>query len=137
MSRAETLCWTDNGSHLAMRPACRVPARRTGLQRQRAGPEGQAAGGSRRSDRAVALIVAARKAGLDGDAVKKRLPRVDAIPFESQHSSWPRCTMTRTRRKLVYLKGAVEVVLDRCNVAFNTRRQPIELDRECIQKHVG
>jgi magnesium-transporting ATPase (P-type) len=35
------------------------------------------------------------------------------------------------------LKGAVEVVLDRCNVAFNTRRQPIKLDRERIQKHVG
>jgi Ca2+-transporting ATPase len=31
----------------------------------------------------------------------------------------------------------VEVVLDRCNVAFNTRRQPIKLDRERIQKHVG
>ncbi len=42
-----------------------------------------------------------------------------------------------TDRKLVYLKGAVEVVLDRCHVAFNTRRQPIKLDRERIQKHVG
>ena len=86
----------------------------------------------------VALIVAARKAGLDGDAVKTRLPRVDAIPFESQHQFM--ATLhddAHGERKLVYLKGAVEVVLDRCNVAFNTRRQPIKLDRERIQKHVS
>jgi Ca2+-transporting ATPase len=33
----------------------------------------------------AALIVVARKAGLEDAAVKSRLPRVDAIPFESQH----------------------------------------------------
>jgi len=33
----------------------------------------------------VALIVAARKAGLEDAAVTSRRPRVDAIPFESQH----------------------------------------------------
>ena len=86
----------------------------------------------------VALIVAAHKAGLEDDAVKSRLPRVDAIPFESQHQFM--ATLhddASTGRKLVYLKGAVEVVLDRCHVAFNARRQPIKLDRERIQKQVG
>ncbi|MCU0783512.1 MAG: cation-transporting P-type ATPase [Verrucomicrobia bacterium] len=86
----------------------------------------------------VALIVAAHKAGLEGDAVKTRLPRVDAIPFESQHQFMATLHAdSNTGRKLVYLKGAVEVVLDRCNVAFNTRRQPIKLDRERVLKHVG
>jgi cation-transporting P-type ATPase F len=85
----------------------------------------------------VALIVAARKAGLEGDAVKTLLPRVDAIPFESQHQFMATLHDDKEAgRKLVYLKGAVEVVLDRCNVAFNTRRQPINLDRERIHKHV-
>ena len=54
----------------------------------------------------VALIVAARKAGLEGDAVKTRLPRVDAIPFESQHQFM--ATLhddAHGERKLVYLKG--------------------------------
>jgi len=86
----------------------------------------------------VALIVAARKAGLEGEAVKTRLPRVDAIPFESQHQFM--ATLhddAHGERKLVYLKGAVEVVLDRCNVALNTQRQPIKLDRERIQRHVS
>ncbi len=86
----------------------------------------------------VALIVAARKAGLDSDAVKTGLPRVDAIPFESQHQFM--ATLhddANGGRRLVYLKGAVEVVLDRCSVAFNARRQPITLDRDRIQKCVG
>ena len=86
----------------------------------------------------VALIVAARKAGLDGDAVKTGVPRVDAIPFESQHQFMATLHDDADGgRRLVYLKGAVEVVLDRCHVAFNTRRQPITLDRERVQKHVG
>jgi len=86
----------------------------------------------------VALIVAARKAGLEGDAVKTRLPRVDAIPFESQHQFMATLhNDAQGERKLVYLKGAVEVVLERCNVAFNPRRQSIKLDREHIQAQVA
>jgi Ca2+-transporting ATPase len=86
----------------------------------------------------VALIVAAHKAGLEDAAVKSRLPRVDAIPFESQHQFM--ATLhddAGAGRTLVYLKGAVEVVLDRCQVAFNARRQPMELDRERIQQQVA
>jgi len=86
----------------------------------------------------VALIVAAHKAGLEEAAVKQRLPRVDAIPFESQHQFMATLHADAPAgRKWVYLKGAVEVVLDRCQAAFNPRRQPIQLDRERIQKQVG
>ncbi len=45
----------------------------------------------------VALIVAARKAGLEGDAVKTRLPGWTRFRSSRNTSSWPRCTMTRTR----------------------------------------
>ena len=85
----------------------------------------------------VALIVAAHKAGLEDGAVKSRLPRVDAIPFESQHQFM--ATLhddANGGRRLVYLKGAVEVVLDRCDAAFGARRQPMRLDREGVQAHV-
>jgi len=86
----------------------------------------------------VALIVAGRKAGLEGAAVNSRLPRVDAIPFESQHQFM--ATLhddAGARRKLVYLKGAVEVVLGRCEDALNARRQPMKLDRERIEEQVA
>ena len=86
----------------------------------------------------VALIVAASKAGLEDAAVKQRLPRVDVIPFESQHQFMATLHEDASAgRKLVYLKGAVEVVLDRCQTAFDPRRQSIELDRERIQEQVG
>jgi len=86
----------------------------------------------------VALIVAARKAGLEDASVKSRLPRVDAIPFESQHQFM--ATLHEDAgagRKLVYLKGAVEVVLDRCQTAFDARRQPITLDRDRVLAQVS
>jgi Ca2+-transporting ATPase len=85
----------------------------------------------------VALIVAARKAGLDVDGVKARLPRVDAIPFESQHQFM--ATLHHAAhggRRWVYLKGAVEVVLGWCDAAFSTRGQTLRLDRDRIQAHV-
>lgn len=86
----------------------------------------------------VALIVAAQKAGLDAAAVKARLPRVDVIPFESQHQFM--ATLHEDAgagKKWVYLKGAVEVVLERCQTALDVRRQPITLDRERIQEQVA
>jgi len=86
----------------------------------------------------VALIVAARKAGLDDAAVKSRLPRMDAIPFESQHQFM--ATLhddAGASRKLVYLKGATEVVLERCHAALDARRQPIKLNRERIEQQVA
>ncbi len=86
----------------------------------------------------VALIVAGHKAGLDESAVKSRLPRVDAIPFESQNQFM--ATLhddADASRKLVYLKGAVEVVLEWCQTALDARQQLIKLDRERIQRQVA
>jgi len=86
----------------------------------------------------AALIVAARKAGLEDAGLKSRLPRVDAIPFESQHQFM--ATLHRDAaagRTLVYLKGAVEVVLERCDAALDARGQPLALDRGRIQERVA
>lgn len=58
-----------------------------------------------------ALIVAARKLGLDPDAERTARPREDSIPFESEH----RYMATLHGRELL-VKGAPEVVLDRCVV---------------------
>ena len=62
----------------------------------------------------AALVVAAGKAGLRAPALRTGSPRLDAVPFESEHQlmatlhRWP----DGTRRLLV--KGAPEVVLARC-----------------------
>ncbi len=62
----------------------------------------------------AALVVAAAKAGLQAPALRAGAPRLDAIPFESEHQYM--ATLHRlpegTRRLL--LKGAPEAVLARC-----------------------
>jgi Ca2+-transporting ATPase len=63
-----------------------------------------------------ALIVAARKAGLESDALAKRFQRVGEVPFSSD-----RKLMTTTHtdaeqdRLLVFTKGAPDVLLERCS----------------------
>ncbi len=86
----------------------------------------------------VALIVAARKAGLEEAAVQSRRPRVDAIPFESQHQFMATLHDDAEQGgKLVYLKGAVEVVLDRCKAALDAGGRPLPLDRGRMQEQVA
>lgn len=62
----------------------------------------------------IALITLAMKAGLDPDYEQQSLPRIDVIPFESQH-----CFMATLHRhaeqSLIYVKGAPEKVLAMCS----------------------
>jgi len=61
----------------------------------------------------LALLVAGEKAGLRKDAVLKRAPRVDAIPFESENQIMATLHDRQGQFQLI-LKGAPEVVLQRC-----------------------
>ena len=57
----------------------------------------------------AALLVAARKAGIDIAALRSQSPRLDEIPFESE------CKMMATRHgRQVFIKGAPEAVLRLC-----------------------
>jgi Ca2+-transporting ATPase len=56
-----------------------------------------------------ALLVAARKLGLNADAVTAESPRIDAIPFESEFQY-----MATLHEGVAYVKGSVEKVLERC-----------------------
>ena len=58
----------------------------------------------------VALIVSARKAGLSEEDTAKRLPRIDAIPFESQLQYMATLHQIGDDQNVVYVKGAVEKV---------------------------
>lgn len=84
-----------------------------------------------------ALLVAAHKAGLHHASVSNDHPRLDAIPFESQHQF-----MATLHHNLamdcrhVYLKGSVESLLARCDQAFDGQMQPIALDKAQLQRQV-
>lgn len=65
-----------------------------------------------------ALVVSAGKAGLKREQLDTLLPRLDAIPFESQYQYM--ATLHRDGdRQVVYLKGAVENLLPRCRDALS------------------
>jgi magnesium-transporting ATPase (P-type) len=61
-----------------------------------------------------ALLTLAMKAGLDPDAESRATPRVDAIPFESEHRFMATLHHDREGRAFVLVKGAPERVLAMC-----------------------
>ncbi len=80
-----------------------------------------------------ALIVAARKAGLDEGLIHQELPRLDSIPFESQHQYMATLHDRKSDgSRLVYVKGGVEVVLSKCKSALDTSGHAVELDSSVI-----
>jgi len=66
-----------------------------------------------------ALLVSALKGGLDEKSETGLFPRLDAIPFESEHQYMATLHQADSRAStFVYLKGAVESVLARCRAAL-------------------
>jgi len=63
----------------------------------------------------AALLVAAAKAGIGAEAVHRQFPRLDAIPFASENQYM--ATLHGGERQTVVLKGAPEVVFQRCREA--------------------
>ena len=64
-----------------------------------------------------ALLVAARKAGLDDRALVTRLPRVGELPFSSERKlmSTVHEDVERDSQRVLFAKGAPEVLLPRCS----------------------
>ena len=64
-----------------------------------------------------ALIVAARKAGLEAEALEARLERVGEVPFSSERKlmSTVHTDAEREEHLLVFTKGAPDVLLARCS----------------------
>lgn len=61
-----------------------------------------------------ALLVAARKAGLDPEEEAARCPRTDLIPFESEHKFMASLHHDHAGDAYIFVKGAPEVVLAMC-----------------------
>jgi Ca2+-transporting ATPase len=61
-----------------------------------------------------ALVVAAEKAGMGQDELKKKFPRIEEIPFDSERKRMT--TIHKTRGGMeAYMKGACEIVLELCS----------------------
>ena len=74
-----------------------------------------------------ALLVSAVKAGLDMATVRKELPRIDAIPFESQHQYMATLHDGGTDNPgIVYVKGSVETILEKCALSLDNAGQPAD-----------
>ncbi len=85
----------------------------------------------------VALITAAAKAGLSREAIESDAPRVDTLPFESQHQYMATLHGTdATSGSIIYLKGSVESVLSRCGEAYGVNLEIEPIDKARIQRQV-
>ncbi|OGQ86433.1 MAG: carbonate dehydratase [Deltaproteobacteria bacterium RIFOXYD12_FULL_56_24] len=74
-----------------------------------------------------ALLTSARKGGLGPETVAAT-PRLDTVPFESEHQYMATLHDAGVgAHRLVYLKGAVEAVLDRCETQLDALGNPVPL----------
>ena len=63
-----------------------------------------------------ALVTLALKAGLDQQFCRNEYPRIDEIPFESQHRFMATLHHDHAGHCFAYLKGAPEKILDMCHL---------------------
>jgi Ca2+-transporting ATPase len=63
----------------------------------------------------AALVVAAQKAGMDSQALRRDCPRMDVLPFESETKFMATLNAIGGRHQ-ISLKGAPEAVLQRCSL---------------------
>ncbi|CAI8871063.1 MULTISPECIES: cation-transporting P-type ATPase [Methylococcus] len=84
-----------------------------------------------------ALLVSARKAGLHELHAGESHPRLDTLPFESQHQFMATLHHDRAENaRYVYLKGSAESILKRCDAAFDRHMGVMPLDATAIHAEV-
>jgi calcium-translocating P-type ATPase len=76
-----------------------------------------------------ALYPFASKTGLERHAEQAAFPRVDTIPFESEHKFMATVHNDAAGKKMMFVKGAPEVILEHCD-RQQTQAGQIPLDRE-------
>jgi len=83
-----------------------------------------------------ALVVLARKAGLDEEAERRRAERLDEIPFDSRHRFMATLHRDTDGGHVTYLKGAPEEILDLCASERREDGSPVPLDRAAWRDRV-
>jgi cation-transporting ATPase F len=77
----------------------------------------------------AALIVAAHKAGLTAKEMSGRLPRIECIPFESDYQYMATLHGLGSEPKMIYIKGAVEAITERCADSLTEAGERAPLDK--------
>ncbi|HUW51414.1 MAG TPA: cation-transporting P-type ATPase [Sulfuricella sp.] len=78
-----------------------------------------------------ALLVAAEKAGMVPAELHASFPRRDEIPFDSRYQYMA----TLHDGDVVYVKGALEKILDRASAMLDPDGREVSLDRAAIEAH--
>jgi magnesium-transporting ATPase (P-type) len=85
----------------------------------------------------AALIVAAGKGGLRLEDQARGLPRIDTLPFESEHQYMATLhDQGAASPRLVFFKGSVESVLDRATSELQADGSVTPLDAEAVRAEV-
>jgi magnesium-transporting ATPase (P-type) len=85
----------------------------------------------------AALLVVAAKAGLNPEDEARRLPRLDTLPFESEHQYMATLhDQGPDSPRLVFFKGSVEAVLDRATHCLQPDGSLGPLDLDVIRQQV-
>jgi magnesium-transporting ATPase (P-type) len=84
----------------------------------------------------AALITSAMKAKIEPDQIDQKLPRIDTLPFESQHQYMATlhqpAESDQSEHLTIYVKGSVESILKRCIHALDSTGQLTELNIDAI-----
>ncbi|MEX2213516.1 MAG: cation-transporting P-type ATPase [Phycisphaeraceae bacterium] len=84
-----------------------------------------------------ALIAVAHKIGMAHEAECDKLQRIESIPFESQHQYMATLHDAGPGQpRLIYAKGAVEVILERCAGAMTPEGADGPVDRDAVLRAV-
>jgi len=81
-----------------------------------------------------ALYPFAAKLGMDRQTELAAFPRIDAIPFESEHKFMATLQKTANGRQMLLVKGAPEVILEHSDRQQTVTGQPDPLDRRRFLK---
>ncbi len=85
-----------------------------------------------------ALLASAAKGGFNSKETEKQSPRLDSIPFESQHQYMATLhDRGISTPRMVYVKGAVEQILAKCTAAMDTDGNTISLNSGKIHNDVS
>lgn len=85
----------------------------------------------------AALVVAAGKAGLEAAPLRRHYPRLDIIPFESEHKYMATLNNNAndSEARHIHVKGAPDRILDMCSQVRDLDGD-IPLDKELWQRHI-
>jgi len=81
-----------------------------------------------------ALYPFAAKLGMDREKEREAAPRVDAIPFESEHKFMATLHKSSAGKEILLVKGAPEVILQHCDRQQTSDGSSPSLDRDYFMK---